>query len=831
MTSFKDSFWRIVDSVRGLVPLDELRDITLVIHFLKYGVKTEELKLLRNSYNHNEPNEFINLFYETLERIEKDYRELDKVFSNLNIDYVLRKSPEAVFRILEKFLYDSKFKVMNYEVNFETIIQFFAEHEGKKSHASNTPYSIRLLYKAILGDVSSVLDPTSGSGSLLAAFEGSGTRIFGQDINANMVAISRLRFVFNHEATLMQGNSLDGRNLFELNTEAVVINPPFNLRYAKDMLQNPYYLQFGEPPRSNANMLWLQLGLSNLKPGGKALVLLSNGSLSSSGNEGKIRRRMVENGNVEAIISLPSGLFTHTNIAVSIWVLSNNRQVQSDVLLIDIADTGKFIKRGLHEIPKEIINKVSDCYKSFKLGNELSVLEKQIAVIAKIADIAENDFLLAPSRYMPINNLELHDSEILVELGTLLEQSKTIISKKLDTKFLKKLSIRNLSDKIDQYEIDGRFLDKIDNEKSRRVINRSAILIAKNGEYLKPSYLTNILEGDGVFLMNVAAFNLISDKVRIDYLIQELNQNYVNEQVNRYRSSNAIPYLKEVDFLRIKVKLPSLEEQSASIKSEKARRFQLLAKDYGFEKEIQKLKEQQRKDLGSKKHNIMQHLNNVKSSSTVLSKFLALKNGNIRATDVINKVTGVTVEKRLQRLSESIDNVLFYVDNLTNEMEFQELEVFDAHKLIKSVIEKGIQGSNFSFKDSSDLNMLKITKPLIYASQKDFEELYNNVLQNAVRHGFLNEDNNYEFRYAVSINDGKVHIEFMNNGKPFPKGMGSKEAYSIRGEKAGETANTGEGSWKVSKIAQYFNAELNIIDEPKAEFPVGIILTFNLIVQ
>ena len=84
------------------------------------------------------------------------------------------------------------------------------------------------------------------------------------------------------------------------------------------------------------------------------------------------------------------------------------------------------------------------------------------------------------------------------------------------------------------------------------------------------------------------------------------------------------------------------------------------------------------------------------------------------------------------------------------------------------------------------------------------------------------------FRFSVAIINNKVELLFENNGKPFPKGMGDIQMYSTRGEKAGVTANTGEGSWKVTQIANHFNAELNVIDEPNNEYPVGIKLVFKL---
>ena len=150
------------------------------------------------------------------------------------------------------------------------------------------------------------------------------------------------------------------------------------------------------------------------------------------------------------------------------------------------------------------------------------------------------------------------------------------------------------------------------------------------------------------------------------------------------------------------------------------------------------------------------------------------------------------------------------------------------YDLLKECIQKGIQNDHFEIIDDSDLDSFEEYAPNVEISKRDFEELYNNILENAINHGFINLDTRYIFRFSVAIINNQVELLFENNGKPFPKGMGDIQMYSTRGEKAGVTANTGEGSWKVAQIANHFNAELSIIDEPNNEYPVGIKLVFKL---
>ena len=132
----------------------------------------------------------------------------------------------------------------------------------------------------------------------------------------------------------------------------------------------------------------------------------------------------------------------------------------------------------------------------------------------------------------------------------------------------------------------------------------------------------------------------------------------------------------------------------------------------------------------------------------------------------------------------------------------------------------------FEVEDVFDELTFEGREPLISISKNDFEELYNNILENAINHGFVDDTKMYIFRISIAYIDDKVEIYFQNNGKPFPKGISGK--IEVKGEKAGATAGTGIGLWKVAEIAKHFDCKLEVIDEPKSDFPVGFKLKFDL---
>ncbi len=106
----------------------------------------------------------------------------------------------------------------------------------------------------------------------------------------------------------------------------VMANPPFNIKdWARDE-HDPRW-RFGVPPAGNANFAWIQHILSKLKPGGKAGVVMANGSMSSNtSGEGEIRERIVEADLVSCLVALPAHLFRSTGIPVCVWFFAKDKR-------------------------------------------------------------------------------------------------------------------------------------------------------------------------------------------------------------------------------------------------------------------------------------------------------------------------------------------------------------------------------------------------------------------------------------------------------------------------------------------------------------------------
>ena len=143
----------------------------------------------------------------------------------------------------------------------------------------------------------------------------------------------------------------------------------------------------------------------HLAPNGKIGMVLANGSLSSqSGGEGEIRRKIVEDDLVEGIIAMPSNLFYGVTIPATLWFISRNKKQRGKTLFIDARKMGTLIDRVHRELSDEEVDKLAATFKTFDEGTIENVKGYCAAVTTE--DIAKQDFILTPGRYVGIEEQE-----------------------------------------------------------------------------------------------------------------------------------------------------------------------------------------------------------------------------------------------------------------------------------------------------------------------------------------------------------------------------------------------------------------------------------------
>ena len=199
-----------------------------------------------------------------------------------------------------------------------------------------------------------------------------------------------------------------------LKADYILANPPFNLSdWGADKLQDDVRWKYGIPPSGNANFAWIQHMIHHLSPHGRIGMVLANGALSSqSGGEGTIRENIIKADLVECIVAMPSQLFYTTGIPVSLWFLNRAKKQTGKILFIDARQMGTMVTRKLRELTEEDIQRIAKTYNDFQAG----VLEdeKGYCAAATLDEVAKQDYILTPGRYVGIAEAE-DDGEPFLE--------------------------------------------------------------------------------------------------------------------------------------------------------------------------------------------------------------------------------------------------------------------------------------------------------------------------------------------------------------------------------------------------------------------------------
>ena len=305
---------------------------------------------------------------------------------------------------------------------YEYLISNFAANAGKKAGEFYTPHEVSLLMSEIVAnhlkdkEEIKIYDPTSGSGSLLINIgqsvskyvtDSDNIKYYAQELKENTYNLTRMNLVMRgikpDNIVTRNGDTLeedwpyfdekDPVNTYDpLYVDAVVSNPPYSQAWdPTDKEHDPRYARFGLAPKGKADYAFLLHDLYHIKPDGIMTIVLPHGVLFRGGEEGTIRKNLIENNHVDAIIGLPANIFFGTGIPTIIVVLKQKRE-NTDTLIID-ASKG-FVKEGKN-------NKLRAC--DIKKIVDTVINREDIPKFSKVVsreEIRKNDYNLNIPRYV-----------------------------------------------------------------------------------------------------------------------------------------------------------------------------------------------------------------------------------------------------------------------------------------------------------------------------------------------------------------------------------------------------------------------------------------------
>jgi type I restriction enzyme M protein len=309
--------------------------------------------------------------------------------------------------------------------------------EGKGKGEFYTPKSIVNLIAEMIEPYKGIIyDPACGSGGMfvqsikfIEAHNGSKKEvsIYGQEYTATTYKLAKMNLAIRGIAAnlgAIPADTFGNDQHKDLKADFIMANPPFNQkdwRAATELTTDPRWNGYDVPPTSNANYAWILNMVSKLSDNGVAGFILANGALSGGGEEYKIRRKLIENNLVEAILVLPQDMFYTTNISVTLWFLAKNkkartieingnlkkyREREQEILFMDLRQIGIPFEKKFIQFSDEDLKIVTDTYHNWQQANYATTYKNvpEFCYSASIEEVTKKDFSLVPSKYIEFVN-------------------------------------------------------------------------------------------------------------------------------------------------------------------------------------------------------------------------------------------------------------------------------------------------------------------------------------------------------------------------------------------------------------------------------------------
>jgi len=475
--SIEEILWDSANKLRGTVEPSEYKHVVLGLIFLKFASdKFEEhrqMLIAKGQEKYIEKPEFFNqsnVFFidETsrwsfiiinskqndialkidtaLHNIEKNNKALmgalpDNYFSRLgleipklsslldtinDIDTLKDKANDIVGRVYEYFL--SKFALL--------------ESSGKGKGEFYTPKSIVNLIAEMIEPYKGIIyDPAAGTGGMFVQSikfidnhhgNKKEVSIYGQESVPTTYKLAKMNLAIRGISVYLGKKAADtfaDDQHKDLKADFIMANPPFNQkdwRGENELIDDPRWRGYEVPPKSNANYAWILNIVSKLSENGVAGFILANGALGGGGEEYKIRKALIKNNLVEAILILPRNMFYTTDISVTLWILNKNkkeiainidkathhlRNRESEVLFVDLRKWGSEYEKKYVELTPEEIRKIVDNFHNWRKVEYKDTYQNvsEYCYSASYEDLKANDFSLIPSKYIEFTD---RDNEI-----------------------------------------------------------------------------------------------------------------------------------------------------------------------------------------------------------------------------------------------------------------------------------------------------------------------------------------------------------------------------------------------------------------------------------
>lgn len=641
------------------------------------------------------------------------------------------------------------------------------------------------------------------------------------EINRDVWALGMLRVELSGYTDKISYSNRNIESWTSKQYDAIVAMPPFN---AKIQMKQPSSFVRSNSPEEMENVA-ISRFVGSTTPDGCCITFVSPSVLWSVGEKARMREWATKNRFVDTIILLPKNLLASTNIPVVCLVLRKKSLHKDGVRMIDASDLF-----------------TNHRYKNYlSIGDIMNVYHKdtdKVSATISFEQIEENDFSWNVADYLNQKEVDCPDGYTLARIEDIIHFPD--VKRSTDYHSGNVIQISDLSDDWTRPYVDVEAIDRKEALRGCAMVTEDAVLLSTI-RTLKPS-IVKASADKPVFVNQNILVAIPNEGIDAEYLCMVLAKTDIPT------IGMGAPHISKPRLLRQQIAYPSLEQQRSTYQEARHAAMLEQVKALHLEEVLDRRIADFSNEIRSRKHDMMPHLRQLSSARKNLWYYLTHKEqfseeeflGGMRE-EVLNQEMAI----------ESLSSLLSI---FTRESKFGEPEVVNIDRYL---MENYFDGDNYTVDFDTDYKALAnygfnipdvylnfdyskgfkafheacpdyVEGINVYIALDDLKRLCDNIVFNAIRHGFTDpsrKDYSIDIQLTVDQERDMFQIDFVNNGNPLPKGL-DKLRYGLKGEKAGVTAGTGEGGYIVRSITEHYGGDYDIFSETSGNVSLTTVRVF-----
>ncbi|MBD5387249.1 N-6 DNA methylase [bacterium] len=662
-----------------------------------------------------------------------------------------------------------------------------------------------------------VYNPFAGSNSYAIALP---NHVVGEELNSHTWALGQIRLFANHaeqRTDITLGDSFSSMRSLE-KFSAIVTSPV-------------YLIEEGHEISDIVNMLY-----DKLEDGGKLVCIVSAGFLFRKDRKvHTVRDRLIKDRAISSVIMLPLNIFTGTRVSQAALVITKGIP-NEEIMFADATGYTRFAKSVYRattfdsdQFLKDLEDEVVDY---FERGRTID--DTTIGASIDYSELVDSD--LTPARYLtpkPSDGIAL--SEIATEVEEL--RGKDISAEY----FLTGSSIPSAMHRKPFVPVkveDG----KVSTAKKHVLIPENAVILAIVSGNIRTVYtedFTGKIAFPSGFIKILKPTNGISAK----YLAALLSTKIVADQIKAQTVGSIVPRLNKLDLSQIIIPHHSTIEEREQLIAEV-----LSSEMSDLESELQVTLDNQKREVRSTRHAMIQTLSALSSNWEQLKMFAELHDEGIKLSDTIGRINPISVKDLMGSIGYAMSTLQRQVESLRFEKpDWGKDTEINPYKFINDYIathsspyvrmvnignDNVVDFPYFDEETGEAKYEHSDAAEIFYAPVRLLERIFNNIVANAKAHGFTADSTNNEIRFDWKSEDSGIVITIANNGLPLKEGVSGDDVLmsgfttALNEDASDGTLHSGQGGFEIKSLMEGLGT-VEVVSQPDAEFPVIYKLTFE----